>query len=116
MEKSFTAIGSSVLVGAAAGGVFGLYDGVRQTALAGLEGKLRRVQVMNYTLKSGATASNSLGAIAVMYSSAYILLSYVREDDDELKSLVSLIRLIDLSVLVLTNPFHPCRLNRCPAD
>ena len=54
MENSFTAIGSSVLIGAAAGGAYGLYDGVRQTAREeGMAGKLRRTQITNYTLKSG---------------------------------------------------------------
>ncbi len=53
MENSFTAIGSSVLLGAAAGGIFGLYDGVRQTAAAEMKGKLRRTQITNYMLKSG---------------------------------------------------------------
>lgn len=86
MEKSFTAIGSSVLVGGAAGGVAGLYDGVRRTA--DMTGRLRRTQVMNYTLKSGASASNALGSIAVIYSSIYSLLSLAREEDDELKSVV----------------------------
>ncbi len=78
MEKSFTAIGSSVLLGGVAGGVFGLYDGVRQTARADLTGRLRRVQVMNYTIKSGGSVSNALGSIAVIYSSIYCL---VREQN-----------------------------------
>ena len=51
MEKSFTAIGSSVLVGGAVGGITGLYEGVRGTAH--LQGRLRRTQITNYTLKSG---------------------------------------------------------------
>lgn len=53
MENSFTAIGSSVILGAATGGAYGLYDGVRQTAAANMTGKLRRVQILNYTMKSG---------------------------------------------------------------
>ena len=51
MENSFTAIGTSVLVGSAVGGTYGLFDGFRQTR--SLEGKLRRTQIVNYTLKSG---------------------------------------------------------------
>jgi len=89
LEKSFTAIGSSVVLGAAAGGAYGLYDGIRQTATADMKGRLRRTQITNYTLKSGATASNSLGSIAVIYSSLYCLLSFAHEEDDEAKSMVT---------------------------
>ena len=53
MENSFTAIGSSVISGGVAGGLYGLYDGVRQTAASDMSSKLRRTQIMNYTLKSG---------------------------------------------------------------
>jgi len=89
MEKSFTAIGSSVILGAAAGGAYGLYDGVRATAMSDMKGKLRRTQIMNYTLKSGASVSNSLGSIAVIYSSLYCLISLAHEEDDEMKSMVT---------------------------
>jgi len=92
MEKSFTAIGSSVCIGAGVGGVYGLYDGVRQTALGDMSGKLRRTQITNYTLKSGATVSNALGGIAVSYSLMYCLLGLAIEDGehvDEAKSIIS---------------------------
>ncbi len=67
MENSFTAIGSSVICGAGFGGAYGLYDGVRQSALSGMSGKLRRTQILNHTLKSGARMSNALGSLAVIY-------------------------------------------------
>lgn len=89
MENSFTAIGSSVVVGGAVGGVYGLYDGVRLTAAQSMTGRLRRTQILNYTLKSGGTVSNSLGSIAVIYSLIHSLISLKREEDDELKSCVS---------------------------
>ena len=75
LEKSFTAIGSSVCIGAGIGGAYGVYDGVRQTALGSMSGRLRRTQITNYTLKSGALISNALGSIAVSYSLMYCLLS-----------------------------------------
>ena len=53
LENSFTAIGSSVLLGGAIGGAYGLYGGVRLTALSQMKGKLRRTQILNHTLKSG---------------------------------------------------------------
>merc|ERR1719481_1217354 len=89
MEKSFTAIGSSVLVGGAVGGAYGLYDGVRQTAMSEMKGRLRRTQILNHTLKSGGTVSNALGSLAVIYSTIYVLISQIREEDDELKSCLS---------------------------
>eukprot|EP00096_Caligus_rogercresseyi_P016789 TRINITY_DN974_c0_g1_i3.p1 TRINITY_DN974_c0_g1~~TRINITY_DN974_c0_g1_i3.p1 ORF type:complete len:135 (-),score=29.81 TRINITY_DN974_c0_g1_i3:231-635(-) len=89
MEKSFTAIGSSVILGSAAGAAGGLYQGVRATALDGLSGHARRTQILNYTLKSGGSVSNAFGAIAVIYSSLYTLLSFPYEEDDELKSIAS---------------------------
>lgn len=89
MEKSFTAIGSSVVCGAGAGAAHGLYNGVRMTAQSDLAGRLRRTQIINYTLKSGASVSNSLGSIAVIYSGLYCLLSLAREEDDEVKSLIT---------------------------
>ena len=67
MENSFTAIGTSVIVGSGVGGAYGLYDGVRQYALTGMSGKLRRTQILNHTLKSGARMSNALGSLAVIY-------------------------------------------------
>ena len=38
MEKSFSAIGTAVCVGAGLGGAYGIYDGVRQTAMSELSG------------------------------------------------------------------------------
>jgi len=75
LEKSFTAIGSSVCVGAALGGTYGLFDGIRQTAMADMSGKLRRTQITNYTLKSAASVSNALGSVVVSYSIFHALLS-----------------------------------------
>merc|ERR1719167_1835131 len=89
MEKSFTAIGSSVLVGGAIGGAYGVYAGIRHTALAEMKGRLRRTQILNHTLKSGGSVSNALGSLAVIYSSFYVLISQLREEDDELKSCLS---------------------------
>jgi len=93
MEKSFTAIGSSVCVGAAVGGTYGLYDGIRQTALGEMSGKLRRTQITNYTLKSASSVSNSLGSVVVSYSIFHALISLADDDNsylsEEAKSIVS---------------------------
>jgi len=89
IERSFSGIGASVLVGAAVGGTYGLFDGVRWTAMKGMKGGLRRTQILNYTMKSGASVSNSLGSIAVIYSGLHALASQFREEDDELKCLAT---------------------------
>ena len=133
MENSFTAIGSSVLLGGTIGGAYGLYDGIRLTAVSQMKGKLRRTQILNHTLKSGerclvksiwpdltirvlgansslvytysypnneekvhvcfillgGSVSNALGSIAVVYSSLYILMSQVYEEDNEAKTCVT---------------------------
>ena len=89
MENSFTAIGSSVLLGGTIGGAYGLYDGIRLTAVSQMKGKLRRTQILNHTLKSGGSVSNALGSIAVVYSSLYILMSQVYEEENEIKTCVT---------------------------
>merc|ERR1719384_2923295 len=89
LEKSFTAIGSSVCIGAGLGGAYGLYDGIRETAMKGMSRNLRRTQITNYTLKRGALVSNALGSIAVSYSVMYCLLSLAHEEHDEAKSVVA---------------------------
>ena len=52
-ETYLSGIGTSLFVGAGAGATYGLYDGVRSTAMAGMTGKLRKIQILNHTLKSG---------------------------------------------------------------
>ena len=53
IEQSFAGIGASVISGGAAGGAYGFYDGLRQTAATGIKGVSRRTQILNYTVKSG---------------------------------------------------------------
>lgn len=93
LEKSFTAIGSSVCVGAVMGGTYGLFDGIRQTALADMsKSKLRRTQITNYTLKSASSASNAMGSVVVCYSLFHTLVSLADDDSaipDEAKSCIS---------------------------
>jgi len=90
-EKSFTAIGSSVCTGSATGAVYGLYSGVRETAMADLSGKLRRTQIMNYSLKKASLVGNALGSIAVSYCAIHTLIGYTDslEKEEEAKSLIA---------------------------
>jgi len=89
-EKSMSSIGSAFCIGSGVGGVYGVYDGIRQTALQDLTGKLRRTQIVNYTLKGGTSAGNALGSVATIYSlSQWFLSLAVFEEDNEVKSLIS---------------------------
>ena len=54
LEGSFSVIGGALFVGGAAGGAYGLFEGIRNTALAeNMSSKVRRTQILNHTLKSG---------------------------------------------------------------
>ncbi|XP_063217204.1 mitochondrial import inner membrane translocase subunit Tim23 isoform X1 [Bacillus rossius redtenbacheri] len=88
-ELAFSQIGGSVMTGALVGGTVGLYNGIRSTTLAGHTGKLRRTQLLNYVMKQGSATANTLGVVAVMYSSFGVLLSWGRGVDDELNTLTA---------------------------
>jgi import inner membrane translocase subunit TIM23 len=88
-ELSFSQIGSSVMVGAAIGGVAGFYNGVRATAIAEQTGKLRRTQILNHVMKQGAGTANTLGTVAVLYAAFGCLLSWGRGEDDEINTIVA---------------------------
>uniref|UniRef100_A0A0A9X9Y7 Mitochondrial import inner membrane translocase subunit Tim23 n=2 Tax=Lygus hesperus TaxID=30085 RepID=A0A0A9X9Y7_LYGHE len=88
-ELAFGQIGASVMVGAAVGGTSGVYNGLKQTTLAGQTGKLRRTQLLNHIMKHGSSNANTLGVLAVMYSSFGVLFSYARGTDDELNTLAA---------------------------
>jgi len=86
-EYAFGTIGGSVLAGAGIGSISGLYRGLRDTQ--GQVGKVRRTQLLNYVGKHGSTTANSLGVVALMYSSFGVLLSWYRGTDDEYNTLAS---------------------------
>ena len=44
--------------------------------MADLTGKLRRTQIMNYSLKKGSLVGNALGSVAVSYCAIHTLLGY----------------------------------------
>jgi len=85
LEYAFGTIGGSVLIGAGAGGVHGLYRGLKDTQ--NLPIKIRRTQLLNYIGKHGATAGNGLGVVALMYSGIGVILGWLRSTDDEYNTL-----------------------------
>jgi len=86
-EYAFGTIGSGVMIGGTYGSVAGLYTGWKATK--SLTGNVRRAQLINYVTKSGASTANALGVAAVMYSGMGCLLSYYRETEDDLNTVVA---------------------------
>jgi len=92
LEGSFSVIGGALFVGGAAGGAYGLFEGIRNTALAeNMSSKVRRTQILNHTLKSGASASNALGTVTFLYSTLYWLMSWAHEEGEDYTDLKSLL-------------------------
>lgn len=88
-ELAFSQIGSSVMVGAAIGGIGGAYNGVKAVSLAQQTGKLRRTQLLNHVMKQGSATANTFGTIAVLYSAFGVFLSWARGEDDEFNTIAS---------------------------
>lgn len=88
-EVAFSQIGGACISGAGYGGIVGLYNGLRDTHLAGHTGGVRRTQLLNYVMKRGAASANTLGVMAVMYFSFGVFLSWVRGTDDFVNTIVS---------------------------
>lgn len=82
-ELAFSQIGGLVMVGAGAGVGHGLYKGLQETASAGLVGKIRRTQLINYVQKRVAGTSNQLGTIAVIYTALGCLLFWGRGSQED---------------------------------
>jgi len=77
------------MAGAAFGGIGGFYNGFKLTTLAGQTGNVRRTQMLNHIVKQGSANANTLGCIAVMYSTFGVLLQQVRGVDDELNTIAA---------------------------
>lgn len=88
-ELAFSQIGGSVVVGAGAGGVNGLYKGLQFTTAEKLQGAIWRTQMLNFITKHGASSAQSFGVLALMYSAFGVVLSKARGADDELNTLAS---------------------------
>ncbi|EDO34000.1 predicted protein [Nematostella vectensis] len=86
-ERMFSSIGTSYMCGLAAGGSLGLYEGLRNPD--GKTFKLRLNSVLNGCTRRGPFAANSLGVIALMYSSFDSLYGKLRGEEDELNSIAA---------------------------
>uniref|UniRef100_A0A1A9W5I3 Mitochondrial import inner membrane translocase subunit TIM23 n=1 Tax=Glossina brevipalpis TaxID=37001 RepID=A0A1A9W5I3_9MUSC len=88
-ELAFSQIGTSVMAGAAIGGMAGFYNGLKTTKALQQTGKLWRTQMLNHVMKQGSGTANTLGALAVMYSAFGVLLQNLRGEDDELNTILA---------------------------
>jgi mitochondrial import inner membrane translocase subunit TIM23 len=74
---------------ASIGGIAGLYNGIKATNLANQTGKLRRTQLLNHVMKQGSATSSTFGTIAVLYSAFGVLISWAREQEDEINTITA---------------------------
>jgi import inner membrane translocase subunit TIM23 len=88
-ELAFSQIGGSVLLGGAAGGVNGMYKGLKDTQGLQLQNNIWRSQMTNFVAKQGASSAQSLGVIALMYSIFGVVLSKARGVDDEVNTIAA---------------------------
>lgn len=86
---AFSQIGGGCLGGGIYGGAIGLFNGLRDTQLAGHTGAVRRTQMINYVMKRGAASANTVGVMAVMYFAFGVILEKARGTDDELNTLTA---------------------------
>lgn len=88
------------MAGAAIGGIYGGYNGLKltsnlksdlvksaanssaSTTATTLSWAVRRSQILNYILKTGALTANTFGLVALIYSAADVCLSYYVENED----------------------------------
>jgi len=88
-ELAFSQIGTSAMAGAGIGGVAGLYNGIKTTAALQQYGKLRRTQLLNHVMKQGSATASTLGTITVMYSAFGVFLQWIRDEEDEINTVLA---------------------------
>ncbi|XP_046858417.1 mitochondrial import inner membrane translocase subunit tim23-like [Xenia sp. Carnegie-2017] len=88
-ERMFSGIGSSYLTGLVAGGSWGLYEGLRNPD--GRTFKLRMNSVLNGCTRRGPFVANSLGVLALMYSTLDYGIGKLRDKEDEYNSIAAAI-------------------------
>lgn len=83
-ELALSQIGGCIMLGGSLGCGRGLVQGLRETS--SLTGAVRRSQLINYTIKGGSGIAYRVGTIAVMYSAFGVLMTSVRDKDDDLNT------------------------------
>ncbi|XP_055387073.1 mitochondrial import inner membrane translocase subunit Tim23 [Condylostylus longicornis] len=88
-ELAFSQIGTAAMAGAGIGGLAGFYNGIKATAALQQTGKLRRTQLLNHVMKQGSATASTLGTITVMYSAFGVFLQWIREEEDEINTVIA---------------------------
>ncbi|XP_067015364.1 mitochondrial import inner membrane translocase subunit Tim23 [Anabrus simplex] len=88
-ELAFGHIGASYLLGGTIGGLGGVLTALRQTVDYHLGGRLFRTHVINQMLKRGSVWAQTCGVLALLYSVAGVALTFQRDCDDDLNTMVA---------------------------
>ena len=88
-ERMFSGIGSSYVTGLVIGGSWGFYEGLRNPD--GKTMKLRINSVLNGCTRRGPFVANSLGVLALMYSTLDYGIGKLRDKEDQYNSIAAAI-------------------------
>ncbi|XP_072138607.1 mitochondrial import inner membrane translocase subunit Tim23 [Mobula birostris] len=87
-ELAFFTIGGCCMTGAAIGAVNGLRLGLKETQDMAWS-KPRNVQILNMVTRQGALWANTLGSLALLYSTFGVVIEKVRGAEDDLNTVAA---------------------------
>ncbi|XP_069741829.1 mitochondrial import inner membrane translocase subunit Tim23-like isoform X2 [Narcine bancroftii] len=87
-ELAFFTIGGCCMTGAAIGAVNGLRLGLKETRDMAWS-KPRNVQILNMVTRQGALWANTLGSLALLYSTSGVVIEKVRGAEDDLNTVAA---------------------------
>lgn len=87
-ELAFFTIGGCCMTGAAIGAVNGLRLGLKETRDMNWS-KPRNVQILNMVTRQGALWANTLGSLALLYSTFGVVIEKVRGAEDDLNTMAA---------------------------
>ncbi|XP_051897732.1 mitochondrial import inner membrane translocase subunit Tim23 [Pristis pectinata] len=87
-ELAFFTIGGCCMTGAAIGAVNGLRLGLKETRDMAWS-KPRNVQILNMVTRQGALWANTLGSLALLYSTFGVVIEKVRGAEDDLNTVAA---------------------------
>ncbi|KAI5606911.1 mitochondrial import inner membrane translocase subunit Tim23, partial [Silurus asotus] len=87
-ELAFFTIGSCCMTGAVFGAINGLRMGLSETRNMAWS-KPRNVQILNLVTRQGATWANTLGSVALLYSTFGVIIEKIRGAEDDLNTMTA---------------------------
>ncbi|XP_059496251.1 mitochondrial import inner membrane translocase subunit Tim23 isoform X1 [Stegostoma tigrinum] len=87
-ELAFFTIGGCCMTGAAVGAINGLRLGLKETRDMAWS-KPRNVQILNMVTRQGALWANTLGSLALLYSTFGVVIEKVRGAEDDLNTVAA---------------------------